>query len=373
MPDDLTPLIVSTSVTVAVAVAVGAAVPFLVRRLGRRWPPVHGMVHAAKFPFRVLVLVIGLNAVVAANRPRGEGAEHWDTLALLLRIVGIVNGAWLAAVVLLFAVDVLLRRADTGLDPRNAKRLRTQVQVAQRLVVAAIVVIAIGGILLSFPGVRAIGASVLASAGLISVVAALAAQSTLGNVFAGMQLAFSDAIRIDDTVIVDGQYGTIEEITLSYVVVKTWDDRRFVLPCTYFTTTPFENWTRKDTEMVGTVVLQLDWRVDFAALREEFERLLATSKEYNGRSSNLVVTDATEGLVSVRTSMTADDPSLLFDLQCYVREGLVTWVQKHDPDALPRQRLEVVGGAAELAAPRRLGGTDRPDHTGEQPRTSIGA
>lgn len=342
MPDDLTPLLVSTGVTVAVAIGIGALVPFAVRRVGRRWPPADALVRTARFPFRVLVLVVGLNAVVAANRPRGDGAELWDTFALVLRILVIVNGAWLLAVVMLFVVDLVLRRADTGLDPRNAKRIRTQVQVAKRVVVVAIVVMALGAVLLSFPGVRAVGASLLASAGLISVVAALAAQSTLGNVFAGMQLAFSDAIRIDDTVVVDEQYGTIEEITLSYVVVKTWDDRRFVLPCTYFTTTPFENWTRKDSEMVGTVVLQLDWRVDFAALRTEFERLLEVSEQFNGRSSNLVVTDATAGLVSVRTSMTADDASLLFDLQCFVREGLVTWVQRHDPDGLPRQRFEVV-------------------------------
>ncbi|MDT9595179.1 mechanosensitive ion channel [Nocardioides zeae] len=344
MPPASSDLLVSVAVVVAVSVAIGAVVPFAVRRLGRRWPPAEALVRAARFPFRVLVLVVGLNAVVAANRPRGDGAELWDTLALALRILGIINGAWLLAVVMLFAVDAALRRADAGLDPRNAKRVRTQVQVTRRVVVVAIVFLALGAILLSFPGVRAVGASLLASAGLVSVVAALAAQSTLGNLFAGLQLAFSDAIRIDDTVIVDEEYGTIEEITLSYVVVKTWDDRRVVLPCTYFTTTPFENWTRKDTEMIGTVLLQLDWRTDLSGLRAEFERLLDSTPLYNGRSSGMVVTDATQGLVTVRASVTADDPGLLWDLQCLVREGLVTWVREHDPEALPRQRWEIVPG-----------------------------
>ncbi|MFW6775510.1 mechanosensitive ion channel family protein [Nocardioides sp. CPCC 205120] len=342
MPPELMQLLWSTGVVVAVSVAIGALVPAVVRRVGHRWPPAEDLVRTARFPFRVLVLVIGLNAVVAANRPRGAGTELWDTLALGLRILGIVNGAWLLAVVVLFVVDAALRRADLGLDPRNAKRVRTQVQVARRLVVVGIVVVALGAILLSFPGVRAVGASLLASAGLLSVVAALAAQSTLGNLFAGLQLAFSDAIRIDDVVIVEEEYGTIEEITLSYVVVKIWDDRRLVLPCTYFTSNPFENWTRKDSEMMGTVELDLDWHIDLDGLRGEFERVLAETELFNGRASGLVVTEATQGFVQVRASVTADDPGTLFDLRCLVRERLVAWVQQHNPEALPRQRLEVV-------------------------------
>lgn len=351
MPSGITDLLVSTGIVVAVAVALGFVVPAAVKRAGRRWPPADALVRAARFPFRVLVLVIGLNAVVAANRPRGDGAEAWDTLALALRILGIVNGAWLLAVVVLFVVDAALRRADLEMDPRNAKRIRTQVQVARRVVVVAIVVLAFGAVLLSFDGVRAVGASLLASAGLVSVVAALAAQSTLGNLFAGLQLAFSDAIRIEDVVIVEEEYGTIEEITLSYVVVKLWDDRRLVLPCTYFTSTPFENWTRKDSEMMGTVELDLDWRIDLQGLRAEFERCLGETSLYNGRSSGLVVTNAVQGFVQVRASVTADDPGTLFDLRCFVRERLVGWVQAHNPDALPRQRFEVVG---EQAAPSAL-------------------
>ncbi|HEY1135787.1 MAG TPA: mechanosensitive ion channel domain-containing protein [Nocardioides sp.] len=355
MAPGTTDLLVSTAIVVAVAVAIGAAVPAVVRRVGRRWPPAEALVRAARFPFRVLVLVVGLNAVVAANRPRGDGAEAWDALALALRILGIVNGAWLLAVVVLFVVDAALRRADLELDVRNAKRIRTQVQVARRVVVAAIVVLAFGAVLLSFDGVRAVGASLLASAGLVSVVAALAAQSTLGNLIAGLQLAFSDAIRIDDVVIVEEEYGTIEEITLSYVVVKLWDDRRLVLPCTYFTSTPFENWTRKDSEMMGTVELDLDWRIDLQGLREEFERCLGQTPLYNGRSSSLVVTSAVQGFVQVRASVTADDPGTLFDLRCLVREHLVAWVQVHDPDALPRQRLEVVGTGARAGSVTHLG------------------
>src|SRR3954454_10434489 len=139
--------------------------------------------------------------------------------------------------------------------------MRTQVQVLRRVTVAVLVVCAAAGIALTFPSARACGASLLASAGLLSIVAGLAAQSSLANVFAGMQLAFTDAIRVDDVVVVDQQWGRIEEITLTYVVVHIWDDRRLILPCTYFTNTPFENWTRTSSELLGAVEFDLDWRV----------------------------------------------------------------------------------------------------------------
>lgn len=351
MPPAIMSLLISGGVALAAALAIALGVPAIVRRLGRRWPPVTALVRAAQIPFRILVLIIAVNAVVAANRPRGEGAEMWDALAHLLRITGIINGAWLFAVIVLFVIDAAVRRADHDLDPRNAKRIRTQVQITRRVVVALIVVIAVASVLLTFDGVRAVGASLLASAGLASVVAALAAQSTLGNLFAGLQLAFSDAIRIDDVVIVEEHYGTIEEITLSYVVVKIWDERRVVLPCTYFTTTPFENWTRKDTELMGTVEFDLDWRVDMEGLRAEFDRVLADTDLYNGRSHAMVITEATGGMVKARASLTADDDGALWNLRCLVRERLVTWVREHNPQALPRQRTQLVDTALPTVGP----------------------
>lgn len=339
MPADLMPLLLTGAAAVGLAVATGVVVPALVRRASRHSPVVLDLVRAAVTPFRVLLLVVALNAVAAGHRP--SDTDGVEVAAHGLRIVGLVNGVWLLAVVVLFLVDGAVRRADAGLDPRNARRLRTQAQVARRVIVAAFVVIALAAVLLTFDGVRAVGASLLASAGLVSVVAALAAQSTLGNLFAGLQLAFSDAIRLDDVVIVDGEYGTIEEITLSYVVVKAWDDRRIVLPCTYFTTTPFQNWTRRDTEMMGTVELDVDWRVDVDQMRAELARVLGGTALYNGRSSGLVVTDATGGLVRTRVSITADDPGALWELQCHVRERLVAWMREAHPDALPRTRVDV--------------------------------
>jgi hypothetical protein len=254
--------------------------------------------------------------------------------------------------VLLFLEDLGLKRYRTDVrDNRAARRMRTQVLILRRLTVSVVVVVALGAALLSFPGVRAVGASLLASAGLISVVAALAAQSTLANVFAGIQLAFSDAIRLDDVVIAEEEWGWIEEITLSYVVVRLWDDRRMVLPSTYFTSTPFQNWTRRNSELLGAVEMDVDWGVDVGAMRAELERVVGDTDLWDGRTQVLQVTDAVGGAVRVRALVTAVDAGTLFDLRCHVREQLVSWVQRQDTPGLPRTRVELVEASGVRAAP----------------------
>ncbi len=326
------------------ALLVVVVVELLARLAVRRWEPGQRLVHAARLPFRVLVLVLALNGVVAGVR--GERQElWWQATTHTARVLAIVAVAWLVGVVLLFLGDLALRGARTDVpDNRVARRRRTQVLVLRRLTVAVVVLVTLGAVMLTFPGVRAVGASVLASAGLISVVAALAAQSMLANVFAGMQLAFSDAIRLDDAVIVEEEWGWIEEITLSYVVVRLWDDRRMVLPCTYFTTTPFQNWTRHSSELLGVVELDLDFGVDTDAMRLELERLLPLTDLWDGRTQVLQVTDAVGGFARVRVLVSAADASLLFDLRCHVREELVRWLRTDDPAGLPRQRLTVDRG-----------------------------
>jgi hypothetical protein len=259
------------------------------------------------------------------------------------------------ASIALFVEDLSLRRYRVDVaDNRVARRARTQVLVIRRLTVMVVVVLAIGAVLLSFPGAGAIGASVLASAGVISIVAALAAQSTLGNVIAGIQIAFSDSIRYDDAVIVEGEWGWVEEITLSYVVVRLWDDRRMVLPSTYFTTTPFQNWTRNHSELLGAVEFDLDWRVSPDGMRAELDRILPLTDLWDGRVKVLQVTDAIGGFVHVRILVTARDAPTLFDLRCHVRERMIDWLQSSNEDGLPRHRVETV----ERVAPRPSGVTE---------------
>lgn len=334
--------------------AVSALVTHLVLRAvarRERWAAV--LSRRAKHPFRTLLLVVLLWVAFTSSVPDTSAHPWRDEVSHTFLVVVIGVGCWLACEVAIFLESLGLHRYRTDVpDNRVARRIRTQVLVLRRLTVAVLVVIAVGAILLTFPGVEAAGASVLASAGLISVIAGLAAQSTLGNVFAGMQLAFSGSIRVDDVVVVEQQWGRIEEITLTYVVVHLWDDRRFVLPSTYFTSTPFENWTRTNSELLGAVEFDLDWRVRPGDMRAELARILERTELWDRRTQVLQVTDAVQGFVHVRVLVTAHDAPALFDLRCYVREELVAWIQRTHPDAQPVQRVLMVD---DVAAPRRRG------------------
>jgi small-conductance mechanosensitive channel len=182
---------------------------------------------------------------------------------------------------------------------------------------------------------------VLASAGLIGLVAALAAQSTLGNVFAGLHVAFGNSLRLDDVVVVEGEWGRIEEITLSYVVVRVWDDRRLILPSSYFTTTPFQNWTRSSSAMIGTIELDVDWTVSVDKMRDAARQAVQADDLWDHRAFGWQVTEATGGLIRVRIMVRAADSSMLWDLRCIVREQMVSWLQQEQPSALPRRRTDV--------------------------------
>jgi small-conductance mechanosensitive channel len=336
---------------VGVVALVSALTSLAVRLLagGREWAAI--LVRRIRWPYRTVLLVGGLWIAVAGTVPEAEWRAAVDHVFL---IVLIAAGAWLLSQAFLFLTDLGMRRYRVDVaDNRLARRARTQLQVVRRLIVVVVVIVAIGVILFTFDSVRALGASLLASAGIASIVAGLAAQSVLANLFAGLQLAFSDAIRVDDVVVVEGEWGRIEEITLNYVVVGLWDDRRLVLPCTHFTANPFENWTRTTSELLGSVELDLDWRVSPAAMREHLDAVLERTELWDGRTKVLQVTDAVGGLVRVRVLVTAVDAPTLFDLRCYVREELVHWVQRTQPDAEPAQRVIIREEAT--STPRRNG------------------
>ena len=270
----------------------------------------------------------------------------------LLLIALIASVAWLAVAMLLIIETIVLMRYRVDVaDNRRARRLRTQVILARRIGVAVIVVVGLGSAMLTFPAIQALGAGLLASAGVLSIVAGLAAQTSLVNVFAGVQLAFTDAIRVDDVVVVQKEWGRIEEITLTYVVVHIWDDRRLILPSTYFTTTPFENWTRRQSEVMGTVEFDLDWRAPVEAMRAELKKVLAETELWDKRVGILQITDATAGFVRVRILVSAADSASLFDLRCLIREELVLFLQQDHPTALPHVRLETMAPAGSRTEP----------------------
>jgi small-conductance mechanosensitive channel len=333
------------------AIVVVEALHWLLTRFGRRSPLAADLARTAHRPFLATLTVFAVQQSVRAAA--GEFPGRGGVLHALV-ILFIASFAWLVGALVLVLEDAALSRWRTDVpDNLKRRRLKTQVVILRRVTVAAIVIITLGIVLMTFPGIRALGASVLASAGLVSVIAALAAQSTLGNVFAGLQLAFSDAVRVDDVVVVEGEWGRIEELTLTYVAVQIWDDRRLVLPTSYFTTKPFQNWTRTGSAVLGTAELDVDWSVPVEPLRAELRAVCEGSELWDGRVCVLQVTDAVGGMVRLRALVSAADAPALWDLRCLVRERLVGYVWAHHRDALPRVRADVAGATAPGTAPQR--------------------
>ncbi|WP_026552547.1 mechanosensitive ion channel domain-containing protein [Arthrobacter sp. H20] len=322
------------------AVLLAAVLRRVAARSLRGVPAIQGASRRVLNPVRLVLAVVGARIALAVTAA-GTGWFQPVDYALVLALIAAV--AWLVASLLLVVEVVALRKygRDT-VDHGRMRRLKTQIMLARRVGVALVITLALASVLLTIPEVRALGAGILASAGLISIVAGLAVQSSLSNVFAGVQLAFTDAIRIDDTVFVEGELGAVEEITMTYVVVKVWDERRVILPSTYFTTTPFENWTRSRAELLGTVDLDLDWRVPIDSMRDHLMAELSQTPLWDGRSSSLQITQATDGLVRARMLVSAVDNSALWDLKCLIRESMVVFLQTHHREALPRQRWESV-------------------------------
>ncbi len=353
---------------VVAAYLLGVVISWALLRIGRRSPLICDIAALTRMPLRAVLVVFGSTIAVQRTSGAGDDWRGWVDHALLIVLIAALT--WLAASL----VNVAERRAiarygggDVEISDadRQWRRIRTQVTVLRRLAIAVVVILGAAAILMTFPRFSDIGTTVFASAGVLSVVAGLAAQTSLGAVFAGMQIAFSGAIRVGDVVqLENGQWwGRIEEITLSYVVVRLWDERRLVLPCTYFTTEPFENWTRSATELMGTVEFDVAFSVPFDEMRAELDRLLEESELWDGRRGVLQVTDAVGGVVRVRIVVSAPNAGALFDLRCAVREGMVNWVQHRR--VLPLQRIEATETITE-AHPRRNVGD------GETARVSSG-
>lgn len=341
--DTLLTWVIALGSAVVAAVIVVVAAEIVARVLRRRWPVIWVPWRHLRRPLAATLLAAALLAAVNARVPAGSPGR--GATRHLLEILVIAAAVWLIGTLVLALMRISSRRLiERKANDRNRRRARTQMRLIDRLVIVAFWVVGVALVLLTFPGVNRIGAGILASAGFLSIVAGLAAQSSLANLFAGIQLAFSDAIRLDDIVVVDNEYGHIEDITLTYVVVRIWDERRLVLPSTYFTTTPFTNWTRTGTDITGTVYFDVDWRVDVAGMRAELERILAESQLWDGRFGTLVVYDAVGSVLNIRALLSAPSADNLWGLRYEVREGLVRWVREHNPEGLPRQRVLLESG-----------------------------
>lgn len=292
-----------------------------------------------RHPVRLLLPLVFMLLILPSLRFSGEVIEllrHMGSLALIAAI------AWLSVATIFGLQELVLLRYDvTAIDNFKARAVSTQVNVLVKIVMVLILVIAGATMLMTFDKVRQVGMSLLASAGIAGLIVGFAAQRSLATLFAGIQIAITQPIRLDDVVIVEGEWGRIEEITLTYVVVCIWDLRRLVLPITYFLEKPFQNWTRVSANLLGTVTLHCDYRVPVAAVRAELQKILSGTDLWDGKVSGLVVLDATDKTVVLRALVSAKNSGDDWNLRCHVREKLVEFLQSEYPDCLPRLRAEV--------------------------------
>lgn len=325
-------------VAALIALVLAAVLTLILRtvfnRIFRNDPEIRTAVSRARIPFFLTVALVGAAISTTTLVPPSELLFAVSFL-LWAAVVGVV--AWLLVVLLsLFEAALLARyKKDHKGEISRFARMKTQVKLIRRVVTALVLVIAVSAILLLIPQVRAVGAGLLASAGLVSVIAGLAVQGTLSNVFAGLQIAFTEAVRVDDTVVVEKQQGVIEDITLTYVVVRTADARRLILPSTYFTTTPFENWSRGSTELNGNVVLDLNWNAPVDEIRRRVTQLLESTDLWDGRTNSVNVTDAIGGIIKLTIIVSARNSGDLYDLKNFIRERLTKELQEKHPQALP--------------------------------------
>ncbi|MDT0447238.1 mechanosensitive ion channel family protein [Streptomyces johnsoniae] len=336
MDDVLRPLLVIGG-TIALTLVIGWMIDRALRAADRRHPDtrVWGLMRRCQLPMQVL---LASAAVQIAYSAFDLHLKRDDIIQSLLATVTIFSAAWLTIrAANAVAENSLASYAARTTDLARVRQFRTQLAMIRRVVTGILAVVATAvAILFLFPGLRALGASMLASAGVIGIIAGVAAQSMLSNLFAGLQVAFGDSVRIGDTVVVDGEWGTVEEMSLAFLTVRIWDDRRLTMPVSYFNSKPYENWSRGGNEITGTVFLHLDHTTPIADLRKRLQEYLLGRKDWDGRTWSLVVTDTTPTTIEVRAAMSARNADDVWTLRCAVREELVTWLRDQHPYALPR-------------------------------------
>jgi small-conductance mechanosensitive channel len=335
------------------AVAIALAVHFflfgalsrLARRKGREE---FAFVRRGKTPAR---FILPLAALALALPFTKIPAELRNTIEHILGLCVIAAIGWAIVVLVQVTSDWLFQRyALDSPDNLTARRVRTQTQVLQRVFVLIVTVVTASVMLMTFPEVRHIGMSLLASAGLAGLIVGMAARSTLSNLIAGIQVALSQPIRIDDAVVVEGEWGWIEEINMTYVVVRVWDLRRLVVPLSYFIEKPFQNWTRTRADLLGAVLFYVDYTAPVDEMRKELRRILDSTDLWDGKTWVLQVTDVTEKTMQVRALMSARSGPAAFDLRCLVRERMIHFLQEQYPQSLPTAREWQIGTPQNLSA-----------------------
>jgi small-conductance mechanosensitive channel len=337
------------------ALVIGLVVHYLLSRvagrLARRTQTIidDSLIKNLRRPSQVLIpllLAILILPVLSLSPKATEVLRHLLSLGLIASV------AWSIVGMTDVLVDIVLSRYKMDeKDNLQARKMYTQLQVFKRIIIVVVSILALATMLLTFEKVRRLGTGILASAGIVGIVLGLSAQRTIGTILAGLQIAITQPIRIDDVVIVENEWGRIEEITFTYVVVRIWDLRRLILPITYFIEKPFQNWTRVTADILGTVFLYVDYTVPAQPIREELHRILEGSSYWNRNAWGLQVTNSTDRTVELRALMSASDASIAWNLRCEVREKLIEFIQKNYPDGLPKVRAKLQEAADIRALP----------------------
>ncbi len=326
---------------IIVAHLVRAIVLWLLRRLTQRRGKLIGqsLVRHGEGPSRWIFPLLAMLCVLPGlELPQvvKSALEHITGLGLIAAI------AWLVILFVDIARDVIASRYRVDVsDNLTARRIQTQFEILHRLTVILVSVVAVAIMLMTFPAIKHIGVSILASAGLASLVVGMAMKGTLSNLIAGIQIAFAQPFRLEDAVVIDGEWGWIEEIGMMYVIVRIWDLRRLVIPLSYFMDNAFQNWTYNSADLLGNTLLYVDYTVPLDEMRAELKRICESSKLWKGEVCVLQVTDTSEHTMQLRALMDARNGSDAWDLRCLVREGLIVWLQKNYPGSLPRYRGEM--------------------------------
>jgi small-conductance mechanosensitive channel len=347
LPDWALSLLILTAFA-ALAVALhGLGVGLVRRALKRRDEFWRALIQRTRGPSRLAMLVVGLG--VAANiAPLSPLQGAWLKQGLLIAFILLLGWIVLAALDIASARNLRKFKIDVE-DNLLARKHITQARILRRAAAALVVILTAAFALMTIPGVKQYGVSLLASAGVAGIILGLALQPILTNLVAGVQIAMTQPIRLDDAVIVEGEWGKVEEIGATYVVVKLWDWRRMVLPLSYFITQPFENWTRENASLIGTAMIYVDYAAPVDAMRAKLEEIVRQSPLWDGQVVSLAVTDLSERTMQIRCLISARDAGRAFELRTQVREQMVAWLKAEQPQALPRDRLDLP----------RFGETDR--------------
>jgi small-conductance mechanosensitive channel len=340
LPDPVVAVLI-LALAAAIALALHRWARKLVRGLfAARYPNVLAYFTQIRGLTRLALLILAMIVAIPVA-PIDPDTASWLARLMLMAVIGLTG--WAAIVALHIAADIYLRRFRLDVDDNLlARKHNTQVRVLLRTADGLLVLITFGAALMTFEPVRQYGVSLFASAGVAGIIAGLAARPVLSNLIAGVQLAMTQPIRIDDAVIVENEWGTIEEITSTYVVVRLWDWRRMIVPLTYFIEKPFQNWTRESSALIGSAFVYVDYRAPVEAIREKLGEIVKQSPNWNGQVVNLQVTDTRESTIELRCLASANSAGAAFDLRCEIREKLIDFLQREHPEALPRQRSETM-------------------------------